>query len=60
MKVRGNAGEKHKWARTVKYLGGKLHGRAVEGEKDGESSRTSVSDCQTLGCVIEERKFCVN
>lgn len=58
--VKGNAGEKHKWARTVKCLEGKLHGRAVEGEKDGESSRTSISDCQTVCYVKEERKFCVN
>lgn len=46
--VKGSAGEKHKWGRTVKCLEGKLHGRVVEGQRDGKSSRTSVSDCQTV------------
>lgn len=55
--VKGNAGEKHKWKRTVKCVEGKLHGRAVEGEKDGESPRTSVSDCQTVWYVKEEKKI---
>lgn len=51
--VKGNAGEKHKWDRTVKCLEDRLHGRAVEGEINGESSRTSVSDCQTVRYVKE-------